>query len=200
MAMSSSSSTSEEDFMPLGINMLKIDSKKPAVPVMVQRVQEDDSDLPSALKYYNLLTRAMDILNMNREEENERLKLRISVVRKSRRTYVNVVDLAHQLNRQPDHLAHFLSKVLLSEGSINKEGSLVLSGSFLQSAVEKTLRQFIDLYVVCKSCDSMDSTHIVRENKLYFLKCEKCKGSRCVGNAIEGFTLGRESSSATSRK
>lgn len=192
----SSSSSSDDDFLPVGISMLKIDSKKPAVPVMVQRVQEDDSDLPSTLKYYNLLTRAMDILNMNREEEGERMKLKISVVRKSRRTYVNVVDLSHQLNRQPEHLAHFLSRVLLSEGSINKEGSLVLSGSFLQSAIEKALRQFIDLYVVCKSCDSVDSTHIVRENKLYFLKCEKCKGSRCVGNTIEGFTLGRGDSSS----
>lgn len=192
----SSSSSSDDDFLPVGISMLKIDSKKPAVPVMVQRVQEDDSDLPSTLKYYNLLTRAMDILNMNREEEGERMNLKISVVRKSRRTYVNVVDLSHQLNRQPEHLAHFLSRVLLSEGSINKEGSLVLSGSFLQSAIEKALRQFIDLYVVCKSCDSVDSTHIVRENKLYFLKCEKCKGSRCVGNTIEGFTLGRGDSSS----
>lgn len=185
----SSSSSSEDDFLPVGISMLKIDSKKPAVPVMVHKPQEDDSDLPSALKYYSLLTRAMDILNKNREDENERLKLKISVVRKSRRTYVNVVDLAHQLNRQPEHLAHFLSRVLLTEGSINKEGSLVLTGSFLQSAVEKALRQFIELYVACKSCDSVDSTYIARENKLYFLKCEKCKGSRCVGNAIEGFTL-----------
>lgn len=195
----SSSSSSEEDFLPVGIGMLKIDSKKPAVPVMVQKVQEDDSDLPSALRYYSLLTRAMDALNKNREDENERLKLKISVVRKSRRTYVNVVDLAHQLNRHSEHLAHFLSRVLLTDGSINKEGSLVLTGSFLQSAVEKALRQFIELYVVCKSCDSVDDTYIVRENKLYFLKCGRCKGSRCVGNTIEGFALNKENLSAKYR-
>lgn len=187
--MPSSSSSSDEDFIPVGLSMLKLNSKKNLTPVMAQKIKEEDTEFPSALQYFNLLNRAMDILNRDREEESERLKLGLSVVRKGRKTYINVVDIANQLNRQPEHLSHFLTKSLYGEGNVNKDGQLVLNGSFLQSAVERALRQFIELYVVCKSCENVDETHIVRENKLYFLKCDKCKASRCVGNVIEGFTL-----------
>lgn len=183
------STSSEDEFIPVGLSMLKISSKKNLTPVMAQRVKEEATDLPAALQYYNLLNKAMDALKRNTEGEGERLKLTLSVVRRSRKTYINVAVIAKQLNRQPEHLAHFLTSNLCGEGSINREGQLVMSGSYLQSAVEKVLRQFIELYVVCKSCESAEDTEIVRENKLYFLKCDKCKASRCVGNVIEGFTL-----------
>lgn len=191
----SSSESNEEDYVPFGFNMLNINSKIPAAPVMAPKVQEENNELPGPLQYYNLLSRVMEQLNKNKEEEGEKLKLGLSVLRKNRKTYVNIVKIAQQLNRQPEHLSHFLSKNLLTEGSINKEGQLVLSGSFLQSAIEKALRQFIELYVVCKTCESVDETYICRENKLYFLKCSKCNSSRCVGNVIEGFTLKESGSS-----
>lgn len=175
--------------MPVGISMLNINSKNQGGLVMAQKVDEDESGLMPELQYYNLLTTAMDILNKTREEENDRIKLSLRVIRKSRKTYVNVVEVARQLNRQPEHLTHFISKSLFTEGTINKDGNLILTGSFLQSDVERALRHFIELYVVCKSCDSVDDTYIAKEAKLFFLKCNKCKGSRCVGNAIEGFTL-----------
>lgn len=191
----SSSESNDEDYVPFGFSMLSINSKKPTAPVMAPKVQEESNELPPSLQYYNLLSRAMEQLNRNKEEESEKLKLGLSVLRKSRKTYINIVKIAQQLNRQPEHLSHFLSKNLLTEGSINKEGQLVLNGSFLQSAIEKALRQFIELYVVCKACESVDETYICKENKLYFLKCDKCKSSRCVGNAIEGFTLKESGSS-----
>ena len=191
----SSQSSDEEDYVPFGFSMLSINSKKPAMAVMVQKVQEEPSQLPSALQYYNLLSRVMEQLNKNKEEEGEKMKLDLSVLRKSRKTYINIVKIANQLNRQPEHVSHFISKFLLAEGTINKEGQLILSGSFLQSAVEKSLRQFIENYVVCKSCESVEDTFICKENKLYFLKCDKCKSSRCVGNSVEGFTAKEETTS-----
>lgn len=186
---SSSEEQDNEDFIPLGISMLNLGSNKKPTSVMAQKIKEDSSGLPPSLQYFNLLNKAMEILNRTREEESERLKLRLSVVRKNRRTYVNIVEVANRLNRQPEHLMHFIAKSLYTDGSINKEGQLVLTGSYLQSAIEKVLRQFIELYVVCKSCENVEETYIVKENKLYFLKCDKCKGSRCVGNVIDGFTF-----------
>lgn len=184
----SSSTSSEDDFTPLGIGMLNI-SKSKGGSVMTQKVEEEKSDLPPALQYINLLNSAMNILNKSRSEDEERMKLSISTVRKGRKTYINVVDIANQLHRQPEHLAFFIAKDLFTEGSINKDGQMVLNGLYLQSGIEKALRHFIELYVVCKSCESVDETYITKENKLFFLKCNKCNGSRCVGNAIEGFTL-----------
>lgn len=192
------SDSSDEDYVPIGFNMLSINSKKSTSSVMAQKIEDEDSELPSNLQYYNLLTKAMDILNKNREEENEKLKLGLCVVRKNRKTFINVVKIAKILNRQPEHLCHFISKSLLAEGSINKEGQMVLSGSFLQSTIEKSIRHFIDQFVICKSCESVDDTYIAKENKLFFLKCDKCKGSKCVGSNVEGFTL-KENSSAKSK-
>lgn len=192
--MAPSNTSEDEDYLPVGISMLNIHSKKPSVPVMGKKISKDTSDLPEELRYCKLLARGMNIMNKNKEEEKERLKLGISVIRKNKKTFINIVFLAHQLNRQPEHLSYFVSKILMSEGSINKEGNLVMSGTFLQSAVEKALRQFIEQYVICKSCDSVVDTYITRENKLYFIKCDNCKGSRCVGNSIEGFSLNKEKS------
>ncbi len=186
---SDSDISSQEDFIPIGINMLNINSNKDHRPVMVQKTEKVECGLPPQLQYMALLDYAMNKLNKSNEEETDKLKLPLKVVRKSRKTMVNVVEIANILNRQPEHLSHFLSESVYSEGSINKDGNLILSGSFLQSDIEKGLRNFIELYVVCKSCDSVEDTYIVKENKLFFLKCDKCKGSRCVGNTIEGLNL-----------
>lgn len=185
----SSTSSSEEDFLPVGISMLSIHPSRRHPSVMVQKVDDDNSDLIPALRYINLLNAAMEVLNRAHEEENDKIRLPLSVVRKSRKTFVNVVKIANKLDRQPEHLSHFIAKELFTEGSINKEGSLVLTGFFLQSKIERALRHFIEIFVVCKSCDSFEDTYIAREAKLFFLKCRKCKASRCVGNAIEGYTL-----------
>ena len=180
------SASSEEDFAPLGIDMLTI-SKTKGSSVMAQKAEQEVSDLHKNLQYINLLNSACEILNRTKNNDNERMKLCLSVIRKSKKTHVNIIEIAQQLHRQAEHLSHFISKDLFVDGTISKDGQLILNGIFFQSAVEKTLRKFIDLYVVCKSCESVEDTFIIKENKLYFVKCEKCKGSRCIGNAIEGY-------------
>ncbi|KAI4291381.1 translation initiation factor 2 subunit 2 [Pancytospora philotis] len=183
----SSSCSSDEDFMPVGISLLNINKKATGASVMAQPVEEEDGLIP-ALRYHTLLTAAFEALNKTGEEEQSRIKLPLQVLRKSRKTFINVVEVATRLHRQPEHLAHFISKSLFADGTINKDGSLVLPGAFLQSNVERALRNFIEIYVVCKSCDSVDDTEIVKESKLFFLRCERCKARRCVGNAIEGLS------------
>lgn len=187
--MDSDSNTSDDDFIPIGINMLNINTKKEHRPVMAKTTQKVEFGLPPQLQYMALLESAMAVLNKVSDEDTDKLKLPLKVIRKSRKTIVNIVELANKLNRQAEHLAHFISESVYSDGSINKDNNLILSGSFLQSDIEKGLRNFIELYVVCKSCDSVEDTYITKENKLFFLKCGRCKGSRCVGNIIEGFTL-----------
>lgn len=184
----SSSTSSEDDFTPLGIGLLNI-SKGKSASVMVQKVEEEKSDLPSVLQYLSLLSAAMEILNKSRESDGERMKLALNVIRRGRKTYINLVEIANQLHRQPEHLAFFVSKDLLTEGTVNKDGQMILNGMFLQSGIEGALRHFIEAYVLCKSCESVEDTFIAKENKLFFLKCNRCKGSRCVGNSIEGFTF-----------
>lgn len=187
------SSSSEDDFIPVGMSMLNIKSKAPTI--LVNQKQTDNGNaFPPELQYYNLLTRAMDILNKSKDTENERIKLNLSVVRKNKKTMLNVEEIAKQLKRQTEHLSQFIIRMLQTDGSINKEGFLVLRGTFLQSAIEKVIKQFIEVYVACKTCDSVEDTYITRENKLFFLRCSKCNGSRCVGNAIEGFTYRKDES------
>jgi len=170
--------------------MLNITPKNVGKVVMVKQNREEMlSSIPEELRYVSLLNTAMVLLNKDKEEKAERLKLPLKVSRHSRKTFVNICEISERLNRQEEHLSKFIAMHLHTEGSVNKEGSLVLEGSYLQSDIENALRNFIELYVVCRSCDSVDDTSIVKENKLFFLRCDKCKGSRCVGNVIEGFTL-----------
>lgn len=187
-----SSSSSDEDFMPVGIGLLNIGKKVGSMSVMAQPIEEDDTEIP-ALRYNHLLNKALEALNKN-EDGQSRIKLNLQVVRKSRKTYVNVVEIAMHLHRQAEHLAHYISRGLFVDGTINKDGNLVLNGTFLQSNIERLLRNFIETFVACKSCDSVDETQIVKESKLLFLKCDKCKARQCVGNAIEGFTSKEKSS------
>ncbi|ORD98762.1 hypothetical protein A0H76_1954 [Hepatospora eriocheir] len=38
----------------------------------------------------------------------------------------------------------------------------------------------------CKSCNNEDSTEIIRENRLFFIRCCKCNGNVCIGSFVEG--------------
>lgn len=187
--MASSSSSSDEDFIPLGIAMLNITPQSRGASVMARKHEGTDFGLPPQLQYMALIDAAMAQLNKASEERAERTKLPLKIFKKDRKTFVNVSEIADKLSRQPDHLARFLAEHLYTEGSVNKDGNLVLNGLYLQSNIEKGLRNFIELYVVCRACDAVDGTSIVRENKLYFLKCDHCKSQRCVGNVIEGLNL-----------
>lgn len=187
-------SSSSDEFENLGMNLrefakkrqAKVGSRRPGTPT------EDTSTvdgIPKELDYVKLLNLAMQQLKRDKDAEmGGRMRISLDVRREGRKTSVNIEEIAYSLNRTKEHLVNFICNELLTTGSVNKDGRLLLAGVFLRSAIQEIIRRYIEHFVVCKVCESVGDTEIVREKKLFFLKCSKCGGARCVGNAVEGLT------------
>ncbi|KAG5860008.1 translation initiation factor 2 subunit beta [Encephalitozoon hellem] len=189
------SDSSSSDLEELGVN-LKEFAKKRQSRLGIARTGQNHAgptphvgDIPSELEYDTLLRCAMMVLKKGKElGESTRIKLPLDVKREARKTSINIAEVSGVLNRPVDHLVSFLCSELMTTGSVNKDGKLLLKGMFIRSEVQEVLRRYIEHFVVCKICESVEDTDIVRDKRLYFLKCSKCGGARCVGNAVEGIT------------
>ncbi|EED43795.1 protein translation initiation factor IF-2b [Enterocytozoon bieneusi H348] len=191
--MNDSSSDSEDSYIPVGlskINLGKFANIKPQTcNVLVKSVSTDSFNLIPELQYEYLLNRAEEFLKKNTKLNKKNIKL--IVTRKNKKTQVNIEEVAIQLNRQPEHLSKYILKGLFSEGTINDKGILNIDGRFVQSEVENLIKRFINEFVICKSCESIDNTVIIKKNRLFFVHCNDCNSERCVGNTIEGVNLNK---------
>ncbi|KAF2291820.1 hypothetical protein GH714_035736 [Hevea brasiliensis] len=95
----------------------------------------------------------------------------------------SVVNLMH---RQPDHVMTFLLAELGTSGSLDGQQRLVVKGRFAPKNFEGILRRYINEYVICIGCKSPD-TILSKENRLFFLRCEKCGSGRSVAPIKAGF-------------
>lgn len=187
------SSSEESDYLPVGLSQLnlnRLNCKKPQpCNVFGQKVGEDAFDLIPQLQYEFLLNKADEFLKQTIGKDKKNITL--TVTRKNRKTQVNIEEIAAQLNRQPEHLAKFVLKGLFSEGTVNEKGILNVDGRFVQSEVENVIKTFILEYVVCKSCENMNNTKIIKQNRLFFVKCNNCGSERCVRHTIDGLNLSK---------
>lgn len=188
-------SSSSDSFEELGINLKEFAKKRQSRLGIRKPVQQQpgtassENSVPPELEYNSLLRHAMTVLKKDKDSgASSRMKLPLDVKREARKTSVNVVEMAEALHRQTEHLVKFISNELMTTGSVNKDGRLLLKGTFIRSEIQEIIRRYIEHFVVCKICESVEDTDIVREKKLYFLKCSKCGGARCVGNVVEGIT------------
>lgn len=153
-----------------------------------------DKNMPQELQYESLLTKAMNELKMMREmKENSKFRLPLDVKRNvPTKTSINLQEISVHLRRDEDHVLKFILNELLTTGSLNQEGRLYMKGRFTKTQIQEVLREYIELFVICKSCMKSDNTELIKENKMVFLKCEGCGASRHVGGILEGYkTLGR---------
>merc|ERR1719322_1372939 len=66
--------------------------------------------------------------------------------------FVNFMDIAKALHRQPKHLLAFLQAELGTVGTIDGSNQLILKGKFQQRNIETVLRKYIKEYVFCHTC------------------------------------------------
>jgi translation initiation factor 2 subunit 2 len=89
------------------------------------------------------------------------------------RTYlVNYREIAQYLNRDPQHLLHYLSKELATAGTIDGARA-IFQGKFGSDTLDRTIQRYIEEYIICPVCKRPD-TKIVREKRLSFIVCEAC--------------------------
>lgn len=191
--MNDSSSDSEDSYIPIGLSKINLGKfaniRHQTCNVLVKSISTDSFNLIPELQYEYLLNRAEEFLKKNTKLNKKNIKL--IVTRKNKKTQVNVEEVAIQLNRQSEHLSKYILKGLFSEGNINDKGILNIDGRFVQSEVENLIKRFINEFVICKSCESIDNTVIIKKNRLFFVHCNDCNSERCVGNIIEGLNLNK---------
>ncbi|VEU19726.1 DEKNAAC100710 [Brettanomyces naardenensis] len=165
-------------------------------------VQEEDSgklyderQKETFIPYITLLDRFYDVLREKNPEmaggQHQKLKIPPPEVARDgnkKTVFVNVQVIAHVLQRNPEHLIQYLFAELGTSGSIDGEKRLVIKGRFQAKNIESVLRRYIQEYVICKTCKSMN-TELKREstNRLHFIVCKACGSTKSVSSIKTGY-------------
>ncbi|WRX25147.1 Translation initiation factor IF2/IF5 domain - like 2 [Theobroma cacao] len=155
--------------------------------VLQQRYPWEGSDRD--YEYEELLGRVFNILRENNPElagDRRRTVMRPPQVLREgtkKTVFVNFMDLCKTMHRQPDHVMAFLLAELGTSGSLDGQQRLVVKGRFAPKNFEGILRRYINEYVICLGCKSPD-TILSKENRLFFLRCEKVTKFTFFSNSL----------------
>jgi len=93
----------------------------------------------------------------------------------------NFKDICDIISRDPPHLLKFLTRELATAG--NYEGGRGLfQGRFPNETLDALVKRYVSEFVICPTCKLPD-TKIVKEKRLFFLKCDAC-GARSSLRAV----------------
>jgi len=96
-----------------------------------------------------------------------------NVIIQGNKTFItNFTDIANSIRRDPKHLAKFLFRELAKPGYVDNN-RLILQGKVMKNLVQNKIDSYMKEFVLCKECNRPD-THIVKEDRFIFLKCEAC--------------------------
>ncbi|PWA35260.1 Translation initiation factor IF2/IF5 [Artemisia annua] len=143
-------------------------------------------------KYEELLGRVFHILREHNPElagDRRRTVMRPPQVLREgtkKTVFANFMELCKSMHRQPEHVMTFLMAELGTSGSLDGQQRLVVKGRFAPKNFEGILRRYVNEYVICNGCKSAD-TILSKENRLFFLRCEKCGSGRSVAQIKAGF-------------
>jgi len=143
--------------------------------------------------YDELLTRVFNIMREKNPDmiTGEKRKFvmkppQVNRVGTKKTSFSNFADICKLLRRQEKHLLNFLLVELGTSGSLDIQKQLTIKGKFQQKQIENVLRRYIKEYVTCHTCRSPD-TNMVKEERLFFLKCEACGATCSVASIKSGF-------------
>jgi translation initiation factor 2 subunit 2 len=183
-----SESDSDSDFVPVGFDYDEF-NKKAAGIIQVDKPRGggEERQEKDILNYYMLLDRIDKHLRPSDGETESRLKIPISIRKEgSTKTTLNITDICETINREINHLKHYLEVELSATCSVDGEGRLVIKGVFLEAQVQKIIRNYIKQYVTCGICSSLN-TAFEKEGKILFKHCKTCGASQSVNAVAHGF-------------
>lgn len=177
----------DDEFVPVGFDIKQFESGSEYESEEDYNSELDIHGFPKQLQYKHLLDKAMRVLDDLRKSSNKKTKIPLDVRREGGKISFNMKEIASYLNREEEHLTKFILSELNTSGNINSEGRLTIKGRFTKKQLQEALKDYVDQFVVCKSCFKTEDTCIIKENRMFFLKCNSCNASRHVGNIAEGF-------------
>lgn len=151
----------------------------------------DTEDIP----YESMLARLYEQLHddnpllASRDHLNKKLKPpTITRLGTTRSCWSNFKPCCDSLQRETDHVQNFFLSELGATGSIDGDFRLIIKSKIISKTMESLLRKYIDQYVRCYMCKSMD-TFLERDHitRLHFLKCRMCTSQRSVLPIKQGY-------------
>lgn len=143
--------------------------------------------------YERMVDRFFEILRINNPEmasDRQGVKYKIPppiVLRDGKKTiFANIKQISDKMHRSTEHVIQFLFAELGTTGSVDGAQRLIIKGKFQQKGLEGVLRRYIQEYVQCKTCKSVNTT-LMKENRLYFLECNSCGSRRSVQSIKSGY-------------
>lgn len=144
--------------------------------------------------YEELVDRVFGILREKNPEltgERRRTVLRPPQVAREgtkKTVFTNFTELCKAMNRNHEHVSAYLLAELGTSGSLDGQQRLVIKGRFLPKAFETVLRRYVNEYVLCPGCKSVD-TLLDKDSatRLMHLRCQQCGASRTVQAIKSGF-------------
>lgn len=143
--------------------------------------------------YEELLTRVFNIMREKNPDyvTGEKRKFvmkppQVNRVGTKKTSFTNFAEICKLLRRQEKHLLNFLLVELGTSGSLDINKQLTIKGKFQQKQIENVLRRYIKEYVTCHTCRSPE-TSMVKDERLFFLKCEACGASCSVASIKSGY-------------
>ncbi|EFJ51608.1 eukaryotic translation initiation factor 2 beta [Volvox carteri f. nagariensis] len=144
--------------------------------------------------YEELLERVFGILRERNPEltgERRRTVLKPPQVAREgtkKTVFTNFMDLCKAMNRQHEHVSQYLLAELGTSGNLDGQQRLIVKGRFLPKSFETVLRRYVNEYVLCPGCKSVD-TLLDKDSatRLMHLRCQQCGASRTVQAIKAGF-------------
>jgi translation initiation factor 2 subunit 2 len=167
-------------------NKLIIDSQQQQEPRDV-----DTEDIPYEVMLQRLYQQLHDDnpTLASRDHLNKKVKPpTITRLGTTRSCWSNFKSCCDSLQRESDHVQNFFLSELGATGSIDGDFRLIIKSKIISKTMEGLLRKYIDQYVRCYMCKSMD-TYLERDQltRLHFLKCRICTSQRSVLQIKHGY-------------
>lgn len=131
------------------------------------------------MEYEKLLKRAMEKLP-KKVETGDRFQVPKPDIERSGQKIVvkNFGEIISAMRRDGNHLIKYLGRQLAT--SCNIQGNaLIFQGRVSREILERKIDDYIKEFIYCKVCGKPD-TKLIKEDRIYFLKCEACGARNSV--------------------
>ena len=117
----------------------------------------------------------------NQQTNNQKVILEKPIVKTAnkRTCIVNFSAICSKLNRNILDVKQYFEKEMNVVSTINIQGSLIITGMFRENNIITVFSSYIKDFVKCRECNSCE-TVIVKENRITYNCCNKCKSRKAL--------------------
>ena len=128
-------------------------------------------------EYMKLLDRAFSNAHIAGSESSDFVIPKVdSMIQGAKTILRNINVIADKARRNPKEIARYISREL--GVPVNMEDQrMMISGKFQTADLDKRIRRYFEVYVICKECHKPDTKLESAGRGMFYLVCEAC-GSR----------------------